>query len=136
MSTRHRLRELAVQVLFQHEYLPIESVPDCFTNLQDQILDPSDNEQYAVDLVTGVLQNLETIDQMIQRNSAHWKISRMAKVDLSILRVSVFEMKFLKPALSPGIAINEAVEIAKKFGSTDSASFVNGVLDQINKLEN
>jgi N utilization substance protein B len=84
-------------------------------------------------LVHGVNQHKSDLDQLIQSVSQHWKVGRMSMVDRNIIRVSLFEMKFSLELLKPSISINEAVEIAKKYGSTDSAAFVNGILDQLSK---
>jgi N utilization substance protein B len=88
---------------------------------------------YADELIRGVQKHKAEIDSKIQSSSAHWKMDRMATIDRNILRVSVYEMRFAATPLKENIVINEAVEIAKKFGTTESASFVNGLLDQIAK---
>jgi N utilization substance protein B len=78
--------------------------------------------------VTGALAHRETIDDVISRASAEWRLDRMASVDRNITRIAVFEMRFGSENLSPNIVINEAVELAKAFGTEDSGRFVNGVL--------
>lgn len=88
---------------------------------------------YADLLIAGVNKNEAAIDGKIQASSAHWKVERMATIDRNILRIAVFEMKFANELIKENIAINEAVEIAKKYGTTESASFVNGILDQVGK---
>ena len=88
---------------------------------------------YADTLIRGVQAHKAAIDGKIQSASAHWKLERMATIDRNILRVATYEMCFASPTVKENIAINEAVEIAKKFGTTESASFVNGLLDQIAK---
>jgi len=90
----------------------------------------SDVRDFAVDLVRGVRENLAEIDGLIQSHSTNWKLARMAAVDKNILRVAVFELKN-RPDIPTKVTINEAVEIAKKFGSTESGAFVNGILDNI-----
>jgi N utilization substance protein B len=89
--------------------------------------------EYTRALVQGIQSNKEKIDSIIQTASSHWKVQRMALVDRNVLRIAVFEMKVAAKELEPQIAINEAIELAKKYGSTDSGGFVNGVLDQIAK---
>ena len=91
----------------------------------------SETAEYGSQLFMGVASRLKEIDGMIQAHSAHWKTSRMGLVDLSVMRVCVFEMKFMEPPITPNIAINEAVEIAKTYGSTESSAFVNGILDHV-----
>lgn len=86
--------------------------------------------QYASALIDGVHQFKIEIDRLIQAVSQHWKLDRMATVDRNILRIAIYEMVFMSSPLTPNIAINEAVEIAKRFSTIESASFINGILDQ------
>ncbi|MCX7971329.1 MAG: transcription antitermination factor NusB, partial [Negativicutes bacterium] len=85
-------------------------------------------DQYACELVEGTLQNRAQIDEMIGRASLEWQINRMAGVDRNIIRIAVYEMFFANSLLPPGIAINEAVELAKFYSGAESGRFVNGVL--------
>lgn len=128
---RRQSREIALQILFQTEFAPQLS-PSDIASLYEQSVD-RETLGYAEELVNGVMDHQDDIDAKIQAASRHWKIERMAGVDRNILRVSVFEMKFSPNPLKENIVIDEAVEIAKKFGTTDSGAFVNGVLDQISK---
>ncbi|MNL49174.1 hypothetical protein D3C87_1720860 [compost metagenome] len=132
LTTRRQARELALQILFQTEFAPQISY-QAFLDVFEQSVDP-DVINYADLLVTGVQANKVAIDSKIQASSAHWKVERMATIDRNILRIAVYEMKFAKEPIKENIAINEAVEIAKKFGTTDSGSFVNGLLDQVSKV--
>jgi N utilization substance protein B len=86
---------------------------------------------YATMIVQGVKTQREKIDKSIQDASRHWKIDRMASVDRNILRSAVFEMLYAKEPVEHKIVINEAIEIAKVYGTQDSGAFVNGILDQI-----
>lgn len=93
---------------------------------------PKPVREFADHLFNGTVARLKEIDLMIQRHTRHWRLKRMAAVDRNILRLAVFE--FLSDARTPGtVVINEALEIAKKFSTQDSAQFVNGVLDSIKK---
>jgi transcription antitermination protein NusB len=139
-GVRRRSREMAVQLLFQYQFhgqfrtQPQGQESDGKDLLKKFVTDfeiESEIADYGGTLFLGVLDQIEKIDEVIQAHSAHWKVSRMGLVDLSVMRVAVYEMKFVTPALQPNIVINEAVEIAKKFGSTESGSFVNGILDHI-----
>lgn len=128
---RRQAREIALQILFQTEFtsqIPLSQFVELYGEKFEQ-----EAVKYAELLVNGVKSNLEKIDAMISSNSAHWSLNRIALVDKNILRIAIFEMKFSSEQIKPGIAINEAVDIAKKYGSTDSASFVNGLLDNISK---
>jgi len=128
---RRQSRELALQVLFQTEFAPQISYSDVM-----EVLGASMEQEvvgYADELIRGVQSNKSAIDAKIQSASSHWKVDRMATIDRNILRVATYEMCFATNPVKGNIAINESVEIAKKFGTTESASFVNGLLDQIAK---
>jgi N utilization substance protein B len=128
---RRQSRELALQVLFQTEFAPQISYSDIMEVLGASM--EQDVVGYADDLVRGVQANKSAIDAKIQSASSHWKVERMATIDRNILRVATYEMCFATNPVKGNIAINESVEIAKKFGTTESASFVNGLLDQVAK---
>lgn len=128
---RHQSRELALQILFQIEFAPQIEYAE-FLEIFEQTYD-QDVIDYAELIISGVKENREKIDDLIQSASAHWKISRMAIIDRNILRMATFEMRMMADALKPNIVINEAVELAKKYGTEESSKFVNGVLDQIGK---
>lgn len=132
LTLRRQSRELALQVLFQTEFAPQISY-GAFLEVFEEQVDPQ-VISYADELVVGVQNHRKEIDAKIQASSSHWKLDRMATIDRNILRIAVFEMKFMKDPLKENIAINEAVEIAKKYGTTESASFVNGLLDQVSKV--
>ena len=130
---RRHSREIALQILFQVEYAPQISYDDLislFENEQDRSL-----IKYADEIIKGVQAHKIKIDEKIQEASRHWKIERMGGVDRNILRLSVFEMFFASELIEPKIAINEAIEIAKVFGSQESSAFVNGLLDQVVRNE-
>ncbi len=126
---RRKSRELALQILFQTEFTPEVTMRDMVSVFEKKI--DSQIMDHTMFLVNGVQQHKEKIDARIQEASRHWKIDRMASVDRNILRSAVFEMLHAQEMLEPKIVINEAIEIAKVFGTQDSASFVNGILDQI-----
>jgi N utilization substance protein B len=128
---RRQSREIALQILFQTEYAPQIS-PSELMQVHEESFD-RETLDYAADLLEGVKDNKDAIDAKIQAASRHWKIDRMAGVDRNVLRLAVFEMRFAANPLKENIAIDEAIEIARKFGTTESAAFVNGVLDQVSK---
>jgi N utilization substance protein B len=128
---RHQAREIALQILFQTEFTSRIPLQDFLALFEETV--PKESVEYAEKLVVGVQNNLTQIDEFIQSCSNHWKLNRMSTVDRNILRISVFEMKFSSEIIKVNIAINEAIEIAKKYGSSDSASFVNGILDAVAK---
>ena len=83
-------------------------------------------------MINSSIENKLLVDKIISEHSKNWKIERIAPVDLNILRVAIVELKFLPEPIPKKVAINEAIELAKKFGSENSAAFVNGILDQVN----
>jgi N utilization substance protein B len=133
-STRRLSRELAMQVLFQQEFasskLPVEAGLETFRRSFDAA---PDVWSYALELLKGFEAHHVEIDKLIQECSAHWKLKRMALVDLIIMRVAAYEIKFASELVPAAVVINEAIEISKKYGTIDSAAFVNGILDQIVK---
>lgn len=126
---RRKSRELALQILFQREFTQQIDFNE-FVSMLDESID-RETQDYARTLVDGVQKNKDQIDSWIQAASRHWKMERMSVVDRTILRIACFEIKMEN--MKPKIAIDEAVEIAKKYGNTESGAFVNGILDQISK---
>ncbi len=133
LGARRRARELALQMLFQAEFTPPSAASETLKRFQEEFDVPKDVVEYADVLVQGISLHREKLDQAIQASSSHWKIARMALVDLNVMRIALFEIKFSSSPLPPKVAINEAVEIARRYGSTDSGAFVNGILDQAAK---
>lgn len=135
MSTsRRQSRELALQVLFQQEFaLKKEAVEAGMETFRRSFDAEPDVWDYTLELLKGIVAHQTEIDAAIQKASAHWTLKRMALVDLIIMRVAVFELKHASELVPPAVAINEAIEISKKYGTVDSAAFVNGILDQTMK---
>lgn len=130
---RRQSREIALQVLFQIEYAPQISFEELLALFEDK--KEMAAIKYADDIIRGVQAQKIKIDDRVQEASRHWKIERMGGVDRNILRIAVFEMLHATEMLEPKIAINEAIEIAKIYGSQESAAFVNGILDQVVRNE-
>lgn len=128
---RSQSREIALQILFQTEFAPQIQYSE-FLEVFEQTIDQPILD-YADMLISGVKANQEKIDSLLTSTSNNWSIKRMALVDRNILRLATFEMRIMPEPLKPSIAINEAVELAKKYSTTESASFVNGILDQVSK---
>jgi len=129
MGVRRQAREAALQGLFMCDSLgewDADSIEFCF----DSFSIPKQVRPYAFKIVRGVIENLNPIDSKISCASEHWSLSRMARVDRAILRLAVFELAYLDD-IPVNVAIDEAIEIAKRFGAENSPTFVNGVLDQI-----
>jgi len=133
MNTRRHSREIALQVLFQLEFAASQDLTVALNHFRAAFSAPEEVWQYALALLQGVQTNREKIDREIQAHAAHWRLGRMALVDLNLLRIATFELRFADSSVPVAVAINEAIELAKKYGTTDSGKFVNGILDQIHK---
>ena len=147
MRKRTRSREFALQILYQVELSGGDVSEICedfwkdrsdlaLTNPEKEALENDKKEpgirDYAEKLVRGALANLGAIDATIERFAENWEIGRMACVDRNILRLSAYEVLYLEE-IPVKVAINEAVELAKRYGESDSSKFVNGILDRIAK---
>jgi N utilization substance protein B len=100
------------------------------TDLSQLVKGDEESQDFAVQLVSGVLEHLTDIDGLIGSASTNWKVPRMARVDRNILRMACFELRYMAD-IPPKVTLNEAVEIAKRYGSTESGAFINGILDRI-----
>ena len=136
--SRRRAREFALQALYQADMRQI-SGPDALdmlwaTQLESEDLTgtPADAEEigFAQGLVQGVAKSAEEVDAQIEKASLNWRLSRMPVVDRNILRLATYELLRCQD-VPASVSINEAVELAKRFGEKESGSFVNGILDRI-----
>jgi N utilization substance protein B len=131
MRKRTKSREVALQILYQIEMTqdPQEKARQIYW--ENNPADP-EIKGFADQLVIGVIQYQEPIDRRIAQCTDNWDITRMAAVDKNILRLASYELLYTEET-PPKVAINEAVELAKKYGGTESSKFVNGILDKIHK---
>ncbi len=132
MGRRRKARELALQLLYQ---LDVQGEDDPEPHFDDFWLrHPVDPEarEFAESLVRGTKVHEAKIDELIARYAENWEMDRMAVVDRNILRQAVFELLW-ETAVPPKVAINEALEVAKKFSTHESSRFINGILDRIHK---
>ena len=129
MGQRRRAREVAVQVLFHMEYSPGD-FQEAFDQVCAHFKVPPETREFAGILVKGVCDNREEIDSIIREASDNWRLERMSRVDRNILRIGSFEVIYLKEVPAK-VAIDEAVELGKRFGSKESGAFINGVLDNV-----
>ena len=129
MSRRSRSREVALQILFQDDLNPCDPRDDALPLLKQRLKNADDLLSFSVELIDGVRGHQSELDSILENLTDHWSVSRMATADRNILRLAVFEMLFLKT--SHRIAMNEAIELAKRFGSAQSSQFINGVLDRV-----
>jgi N utilization substance protein B len=131
MGKRRKSRELALQALYQLDV--VKEDPESVVQLFWENFSPREEiKAFCSSLIEGTWSNREEIDELIKRNSEHWRVERMALVDRNILRMAVFELCYC-PDIPYKVTLNEAIEMAKRFGSEDSGSFINGILDRIAK---
>ncbi len=131
MDRRTKARELAMQALYE---LDIQG-PDAFKTLGDLLREFEDDEltrRTAWNWAKAAWENVKACDELIESCTKKWGLSRLCPVDRSILRLSVYQLKYITE-LPPKVVINEAIELAKKFSTDKSSGFVNGVLDAIMK---
>ncbi len=130
-GTRHKARECALQMLFASDLVHNDCdtlVKTYWNELGDTAIDDKTRE-FANRLACGTLKNVEAIDELIRTRAQHWRIERMAIVDRNVLRLAVFE--FLHQETPNGVAINEALEVARRFSTYEATQFINGILDAI-----
>jgi transcription antitermination protein NusB len=133
MGSRRKARECALQMLFAADVAEMPAtdvVRSYWAELGEADLDET-ARQFATRLAAGTLQNLELLDDRIRSRAEHWRISRMAVVDRNILRLAVYE--FLYEPTPRTVAINEALEIARRFSTYEATQFINGILDAIKR---
>jgi len=137
MATRRQCREWTIQLLFQLDANPGEELSGVFAAFWADKGKKADARarKFTEDLVSGVRGNLRDIDTTIKGLAEHWDIGRMGIVDRNVLRMGLFEMQHC-PDIPAAVSINEAVDIAKYFSSTESGKFVNGILDRARKNMN
>ena len=133
MDRRTRARELTMQALYQ---LDVQG-PDVLEFLGQFFIEANTDDficKLASDWTKGTWENLKQCDELITASTIKWQFTRLSSVDKSILRLSVYQLKFC-PDIPPKVVINEAIELAKKFSTDKSPAFVNGVLDAVLKKE-
>ncbi|MES1209498.1 MAG: transcription antitermination factor NusB [Pseudomonadota bacterium] len=144
---RRRAREIALQILIQTDVNPEMDAAGAlrvyFDHLADDAGDDADDDRGAEapsraapfdrglveEIVAGVSQNRAELDQIVQDLSRNWRLERMALVERNVIRLALYEMKFA-PSVPTSVALNEAIELTKKFGTAEGAAFVNGLLDR------
>ena len=133
LTKRRRARELALQILFQREFVPDMDLDASFAYFREQLEFPEESWAYAKELIAGLKKHQTDVDQKITTASRNWKIARMSPVDLNLLRIATYESLYGNDEVPPKVAIDEALEIAKRYSGTDSPNFINGLLDEILK---
>jgi transcription antitermination factor NusB len=134
MRKRTKAREYALQILYAVD-ITKDDPKDCVDRFWEGNEESSSEvKKFAAGLVLGVYDNKKDIDKMIAKYATNWQLDRMAVIDRNVLRFAAYELLYTQD-IPPKVSINEAIDIAKKFGGPDSGKFVNGVLDKINKTE-
>ena len=128
---RRRARELALQLLYQRDIARTEP-EEMFARTDEYLNAAPEVQEYASRLVLGTLARLPELDEMLGKQSEHWRLGRMPVVDRNLLRLALYELLHEEETPDP-VVIDEAVEIAKKFSTPSSAPFINGVLDGIRR---
>lgn len=134
MRKRTKARETALMILYAADVTK-DGIEECACR-HWQGSDPEDPEikEFADSILNGVLANKTAIDSVISAHATNWEIGRMATIDRNVLRMATYELLYLDD-MPPKVAINEAIEMVKKYGDKDSGKFVNGILDKISKTE-
>lgn len=130
MGARTSGRQAALQMLFGVDGSPSVSAEKTIRTFWREFEADPEGRPYADSLVRGVLANLQRVDEVIRMSSTNWRLERMARVDRNLLRIAAYELLEL-PSVPRAVILDEAIEMAKVFGSEDSGSFVNGVLDRV-----
>jgi N utilization substance protein B len=130
---RRASREIAMKLLYQMEIQKEDKEEQISQTFEENDLTEND-KNYITDVVKGVAINLIPIDRIIEKYSKGWKIDRIPKVDLSILRLSIYETTY-RSDIPLNISINEAVELAKKYSGEEAGSFINGILGKAARMD-
>ncbi len=130
-SNRHLGRIVALQTLYEYEFRSGESTTDVAEILERNVSryeDAIDDKAFVQDLIDGVIAKIPELDAALQPIAPGWPIDQIARIDRNVLRIGLFELLHRADTVPPKVAINEAVELAKAFGSDNSSKFINGVL--------
>jgi transcription antitermination protein NusB len=131
MTTRRRAREIVLQVLYEEELHPLRDPADAEEFISRRMRHNKALVEFARQLWQGVCAHRSDLDVRIGKHSANWSLKRMATIDRNVLRIAAYEMLY---GNVPGrVAINEAIEIARRYGNLNSGPFVNGILDRVLK---
>ena len=126
--TRSKIRENVFKMLFRAEFHDADDMKEQLDLFDEELENPSESELFYINSKSkGILEHIDEIDALINEKSTGWKTSRMAKVDLSIIRIAVYEIKF-EDDIPFKVSVNEAVELAKKYGADESPACLNGIL--------
>lgn len=128
MSRRSRAREIVLQVLYQDDLNPDRNLALADQFLQDRLLRDPELVEFGRSLLSGVRRNRPELDKLLEERAANWSLARMAVTDRNLLRLGAYELMYTDTP--PAVVIDEALELAKRYGARSSAQFVNGILDR------
>ena len=135
MARRSRAREVALQLLFQRDQNPTPVPrPAVERFARERLLNDAEMVAYCLALYDGTLARQAEIDPLLTATATNWRLSRMLPVDRNVLRLAAYELLFDPESQPAEVVINEAIELARRFGTADSPAFVNGILDKVSKL--
>jgi len=129
LGRRTKSREFALQALYQLN-ITKQDVAALLVQFQEHFLPGGEADEFLRRLVLGVLEHCEELDRLIERYSENWRLDRIDVIDRNILRMALFELLYCED-IPPKVTINEAIDLGKRYGSEDSGSFINGILDRI-----
>jgi N utilization substance protein B len=129
LGKRRRSREFALQVLYQLDIAKQDAVR-AMAQWKDHFSPKGERDDFVERIVLGVIEHRQEIDRLIEQYSENWRLDRMNLVDLNILRMATFELLYLED-IPPKVTLNEAIDLGKRYGTEDSGSFINGILDRI-----
>ena len=129
MRRRRKAREIALQVLYQIDVLNIDT-GEALDLFWSNFSGPEEARKYSTELIEGTCRHREEIDRLICSCSENWSLERMARVDRNILRLAVYELLYCRN-VPPKVTLNEAIDLGKDYGSENSGSFINGILDAL-----
>lgn len=132
MYRRSRAREVVLQLLFQRDLNPAMDRAAIEAFVGNRIRESAARDE-CLKLFDGVIARAEEIDSLLTAAADNWRLARMAAVDRNVLRIGAVELLNADPLTPPAVVIDEAIELARRFGTADSPAFVNGVLDRVNK---
>ncbi len=129
MGKRRRSREFALQVLYQLDITKQDAVR-AMAQRKEHFSLKGERDDFVERIVLGVIEHRQEIDQLIEQYSENWRLDRMNLVDRNILRMATFELLYFED-IPPKVTLNEAIDLGKRYGTEDSGSFINGILDRI-----
>lgn len=128
--SRKKARDNAFKCIYELEFIKDKSLDDILLNCYEENNNSEEEKQYIQIILNGVKENIEKIDSIILSKLKNWSLDRIAKIDLAILRLAIYEVLYVD-SIPDKVSANEAVELAKTYGNNDSKSFVNGVIAKV-----